>query len=181
MRSVELKQILKKETLFIKILNINFIGMSLIMFLSPEFHLRSAFPGSVYLFIAVGILLRIQEENDINFVSIRLKKAIIVLSVFCFIVSSCFTLNHLYKHVVYNNMILSFVDVAKGTDKIIAVKPFQEANAFENFLTGYHTMIVNIKKDVNFWGNVAFSRYNNVRGIYVLESDDNKDAENVIE
>jgi hypothetical protein len=157
------------------------MGMSLIMFLSPEFHLRSAFPGSVYLFIAVGILLRIQKEYGINFISIKLKKAVTIISIFCFIISSCFTLKHLYKHVVYNNMILSLVDEVKGTDKIIAVKPFQNADAFENFLTGYHTMFVNIKKDVNFWGNVAFSRYNNIRGIYVLESDKNKDIGNIIE
>ncbi len=169
------KEEIKKELVLIKALCITAMGMSAIMLFSPEFHERSAFPGTVYLIIITGIILRVQMEHGIELLQQNAKKFLIWVGVIGFIVSAGFTLRHLYHHHVYNENLLSQVAALKGNGNesqvILEVAPFPEPDKVENFLSGYHTFDINASKEVNSWTNVSFARYYGLKGISVLDMD----------
>ncbi len=174
---------LKKELLLIKALSITSMGMSAIMLFSPEFHERSAFPGTVHLMIVTGIVLRIQTEYSINLLQENAKKFLSCAGVICFIVSAGFTLRHLYNHHNYNGKLLHRVEALKvsdnGSQTILEVEPFPEPDKLESFLSGYHTFDINASDDVDSWTNVSFSRYYGIKGIRVLDaSGKTKESEN---
>ena len=166
---------IKKELVLIKALCITAMGMSAIMLFSPEFHERSAFPGTVHLIIITGIILRIQTEYGIGLLQQNAKKFLACVGVIGFIVSAGFTLRHLYHHHVYNENLLSQVAALKenGNESqiILKIEPFTEPDKVESFLSGYHTFDINASKEANSWTNVSFARYYGLKGISVLDED----------
>lgn len=168
------KKEIKKELMLIKAFCITAMGMSAIMLLSPEFHERSAFPGTVQLMIVTGVILRIQTEYGLELLQNNAIKFLACTGVVCFIVSAGFTLRHLYNHHVYNEIIMSRVATLKGigneSQVILDVNPFPEPDKVENFLSGYHTFDINASKDANSWTNVSFARYYGIKGIRVLDA-----------
>lgn len=168
------KKEIKKELMLIKALCITAMGMSAIMLFSPEFHERSAFPGTVQLMIIAGVILRIQTEYGLELLQQNAKKFLACTGVVCFIVSAGFTLRHLYNHHVYNELLLSRVATLKGNGNesqvILDVDSFPEPDKVENFLSGYHTFDINASKDANSWTNVSFARYYGIKGIRVLDA-----------
>ena len=169
------KEEIKKELVLIKALCITAMGMSAIMLFSPEFHERSAFPGTVHLIIITGIILRIQTEYGIGLLQQNAKKFLVCVGVIGFIVSAGFTLRHLYHHHVYNKNLLSQVAALKenGNESqiILKIEPFTEPDKVESFLSGYHTFDINASKEANSWTNVSFARYYGLKGISVLDED----------
>ena len=167
------KEELHQELLLIKALGVIAMGMSVIMLFSPEFHERSAFPGTVYLIIITGIVLRVQTEYGIELLQRNAKKFLTWVSVIGFIVSAGFTLRHLYNHHIYNENLLSQVAALKGNSDesqfILELDPFPEPDKVENFLSGYHTFDINASKDAGSWTNVSFARYFGIKGICVLD------------
>ena len=167
-----------KEILIIKVFCVMAMCMSACMVFSPEFHLRSAFPGTVQLIITTGILLRIQKKYRIDLLHPNAKKFLTVAGVVFFVISSSVTLKHLYEHQVYNANLLSCVAKLKeqGNEKkkILYLTPFPTAGKIQSFLSGYHTFDANVTDDTNSWINVAFARYYGIKGVRVLNS---KDAE----
>ena len=162
---------LKKELLLIKALSITSMGMSAIMLFSPEFHERSAFPGTVHLMIVTGIVLRIQTEYGIDLLQQNAKKFLSCVGVICLIVSAGFTLRHLYNHHTYNGRLLHRVEALKVNDNssqtILELEPFPEPDKLESFLSGYHTFDINASDDVDSWTNVSFARYYGIKGVRV--------------
>lgn len=173
------KEELKMELVLIKALSITAIGMSAIMLFSPEFHERSAFPGTVHLMIVTGIVLRIQTEYGIELLQQNAKRFLASVGVICFIVSAGFTLRHLYSHYDYNGKLLAQVAVLKkngnGSQVVLKIDPFPEPDKVESFLSGYHTFDINVSKDANSWTNVSFARYYGIKGICVLETYENSE------
>ena len=169
------KEKIKKELVLIKALCITAMGMSAIMLFSPEYHERSAFPGTVHLIIVTGIILRVQTEYGIELLQQSAKMFLACVGVVGFIVSAGFTLRHLYNHHIYNEDLLSQVAALKenGNESqvILEVAPFPEPDKVENFLSGYHTFDINASKEVNSWTNVSFARYYGLKGISVLDVD----------
>jgi hypothetical protein len=74
MREMLENEEIKKELVLIKALCITAMGMSTIMLFSPEYHERSAFPGTVHLIIITGIILRVQMEYGIELLQQNAKK-----------------------------------------------------------------------------------------------------------
>ena len=169
------KEKIKKELVLIKALCITAMGMSAIMLFSPEYHERSAFPGTVHLIIVTGIILRVQTEYGIELLQQSAKMFLACVGVVGFIVSAGFTLRHLYNHHIYNEDLLSQVAALKenGNESqvILEVAPFPEPDKVENFLSGYHTFDINASNEVNSWTNVSFARYYGLKGISVLDVD----------
>lgn len=163
---------LKKELTLIKALSVTAMGMSVIMLFSPEFHLRSAFPGTVQLMIVTGIVLRIQKDYGIELLQQNVKKFLIYVSIIFFVVSAGFTLQHLYDHHVYNEKLLSHVAALKrnGTEMQadLDVEPFSEPSKIKDFLSGKHAFNANVTEDTNSWINVAFARYYGIKGVRVV-------------
>ena len=167
------KEELQKELTLVKVLCITAMGMSAIMLFSPEFHERSAFPGTVHLMIVTGIVLRVQTEYCIELLQQNAKTFLAWVGVICFIVSAGYTLRHLYDHHIYNEKLLSQVAVIKENDNesqaFLDVDPFPEPDKVENFLSGYHTFDINASDDANSWTNVAFARYYGIKGVRILD------------
>ena len=97
---------LKKDIILAKIFCALAFGMSVIMLFSPEFPLRSAFPGTVHLMIVTGIVLRVQKEYDITLLQKSAARFLTYVGIAYFIVSAGFTLQHLYDHQDYNKKLM---------------------------------------------------------------------------
>lgn len=170
-----LKGDLQREVLFVKILCITAIGMSAIMLFSPEFHLRSAFPGTIQLIIATGVLIRIQKEYNIKLLQQNVQKFLICLGVTFFIVSATVTIRHLYDHNVYNEKLLACVKIFQQRqnceEEIICIKIFPKTRKSIDCLSGFHTYQNNLRDNENSWENVAYARYFGIKGIRALEQD----------
>ena len=168
---------LKKELILLKALSITSMGMSACMLFSPDFHLRSAFPGTVQLIIVVAIVLRIQKEYGIKLLEQNAKRFLICASVIYFVMSAGFTLQHLYEHHIYNELLVSRVKELKENSSkektILIMEPFSEPVIAKDFLSGFHTFNIDISQDVNYWTNVAFARFYDIKGIRVR--DDSKE------
>ena len=150
------------------------LGMSAIMIFSPEFHLRSAFPGTVQLMVATGILLRIQEEYRIALLLPNVKSFLTGVGVVCFLVSASVTLHHLYQRRIYNEKILGQIMAmqANGNAKrmVLDVESYPETSKLQDYLSGYHTFDMNLTEDANSWTNVAFARYYRINSVRVSHS-----------
>lgn len=165
---------LRKDLILIKTLSIIALGMSVIMLFSPEFHLRSAFPGTVQLMIVTSIILRIQKDYSIELLRQNVKKFLTYTSVIFLVVSAGFTLQHLYDHYVYNEKLLSHVAALKrnGSDmqSILYVEPFPEPSKIKDLLSGKHAFNMNVTEEPNSWINVAFARYYGIKGVCLLNT-----------
>lgn len=169
------KEELRKEMLLINANCVVAMSMSACMVFSPEFHLRSAFPGTVQLIIVTSILLRIQKEYGIELIQANAKKFLTCVCIVFFAVSAGITLYHLYEHHIYNENLLTQVKALyeKGNEKevVLNVKPFPVTSTMQDFLSGYHTFDTNITDDKDSWINVAFARYYGIKGVRVLHTD----------
>ncbi len=168
------KEKIKKELNLIKVLCFTSISMSAIMLLSPEFHLRSAFPGTVHLMIVVGIVLRVQKEYDIILLHRNVKSFLTCIAVIYFMVTAGFTLQHLYAHYIYHEKLLTYITAFESngnkTQIVLNVEPFPVPAIAKDFLSGFHTFSTDVSQDVNCWTNVAFARYYGIKGIRVIDS-----------
>ena len=172
MRTASEKEEVKKELILVKALGVTSMGMTAVMLFSPEFHLRSAFPGTVQLIIIVGIILRIQKEYGISLLRQNAKLFLTCVGVVYFVVSAGFTLHHLYNHNVYNENLLFQIETLRGkkntAQSVLDVEPFSKPGKVEDFLSGYHTFDISASEDSNSWTNVAFSRYYGIKGVRVI-------------
>ena len=163
---------LKKDILLIQVFCVTAMGMSAIMLLSPEFHLRSGFPGTVQLIIAVGILLRIQNEYNIELLQQNVKHFLTCVGVVFFVVSAGVTLRHLNEHRLWNLNLMSHVTALqmrlKEKETVLYAEPLITTGRLEDFMSGFHTFENNLSDDENSWENVSFSRYYGIKGIRML-------------
>ena len=146
-------------------------GMSVIMLISPVFPLRSGFPGTVQLIIAVGIIWRIYHSCELNFISLKVKKILLRLSYLYFIITTIVAFSSLYKLHVETEELISFVNQAKRNNHsaVLEIKPFTKSNRLEDLLSGFHLIENELTEEENSWENVAFSRYYGIKGIRVAQ------------
>ena len=167
---------LSKELLLIKAFCLTSMCMTAIMIVSPEFHLRSAFPGTVQLIIAIAIILRIQKEYAIKILQPNAKKFLICSGIAFFVISAGVTFHYLYKYREYNEKLLSQVIILhkSGNEKklILNIEPFPKNGKAILFLSGYHTFDIDISEDADYWVNVAFARYYDIKGIRVSHKEE---------
>ena len=144
-------------------------GMTLTMIFSPEFHLRSAFPGTAQLLIAAGIIIRIQKEYGIELLHSDTIKFLTCIGVMFFIISASVTMYHLYERHIYNEMILTKVSCLKhsknASGDILYIKPSPKTKRWIDFISGFHTLENDLTPNVDSWENVAFARYYGIRGV----------------
>lgn len=167
---------LGKELLLIKVLCLTSMCMTAIMIVSPEFHLRSAFPGTLQLFIAIVIILRIQKEYGIELLHSSAKSFLTCVCIICFVISAGVTLHHLYEHKQYNEYLLSRVLASYQIDRerklVLNVEAFPNSSNMQDFLSGYHTFDTKISDDADCWVNVSFARYYDIKGIRIPHKDE---------
>ena len=168
------KKKIKKELVLVKALCVTAIGMSIIMLFSPEFHLRSAFPGTVQLIIVTGIIIRIQKEYSIELLCPNAKSFFIYIGIIYFAITAVVTFYHAYNRHIYDKQLLKHVVALKATEKktILKIEAFPKSSEFENALSGYHAFDMNVTPDVDSWVNVSFARYYGIKGIRLLNTED---------
>ena len=88
---------LQKDILLAKILCLSAFGMSTMMIVSPFFAPRNGFPGTIYLVIASAILLRVQNELEIEFASIAARKLLFRVGCLYFIMTFLITVQYSYE------------------------------------------------------------------------------------
>lgn len=155
----------EKEVLVVKILCVVAFGMTAVMVFSPGFPPRSGFPGTVFLIIATGILLRLQNEYGILLIQEKAKKFLICISILYFSMTTFVALNHYYEKYMYFEEIIMLTKHMKTKDSILEVKPEKLMSLEEYIMSAYHVTGFEISEDENEWKNVAFARYYGIKGI----------------
>lgn len=169
------KSIFKKEVLLIKIFCVIAFGMTAIMIFSPGFPPRSGFPGTVWLIIATGILLRLQNEYGVTVIQYHAKQFLKYTSIVYFIITFIISFQHYYKMHLYANEIVACAKQIEMQDKVLKVKPvIHDPSLQEHVMSAYHVVGFGISEDLNEWKNVAFARYYGIKGI-CMEKANEKD------
>lgn len=177
------KKELGKDVLLAKVFCIVGFGMSAVMLVSPEFHLRSAFPGTIQLLLATGVLLRAQNEYGIALLPGNVKKFLTCVGTVYFIITAGVSIHHLQEQHAYHTMIISRVQVMQLQPRekqgVLCVDPFRKVQQWESFLSGFHTFDNKMSEDAADWRNVAFARYYGIAGIRMGHLEDVAPESNV--
>ena len=170
------KKELGKDILMAKVFCAVGFGMSAVMLVSPEFHLRSAFPGTIQLLLATGVLLRAQNEYGIALLPGNVKKFLTCVGTVYFIITAGVSIRHLQEQHAYHTMIISRVQVMQLQPRekqgVLCVDTFRKVQQWESFLSGFHTFDNKMSEDAADWRNVAFARYYRITGIRMLPPED---------
>lgn len=164
-----INQEMAKDIFLVKVLCFVAFGMSAVMLLSPEFPLRSGFPGTVLLIIATGVLLRISQNYKIKILAPSTKKFMWYVSIVYFVVTSFVSLYNLYNLHRQTEDMITYVKHNRQNylHQVLTVKPFKKPGKAANLLSGFHIVENNLMEDENSWENVAFARYYGIKGIRV--------------
>ena len=164
---------LRIEIVLAKILCVLSIGMTGIMFLSPGFPPRSGFSGTIYLTIAVGLLLRIQDDYGVELIMPTAKKFLFYIGSFYFIMTSTISLYAFYE--IHGSM-QSLLDSAKQFSRkdagnVLQVAPLKALDENIDMMSGFHIPGFELLEDENNWINVAFARYYGIKGVSMVKND----------
>ena len=178
----DIEKKLKKDILLAKTFCILAMGMTFVMLLSPEFHLRSAFPGTIQLIIATGIVIRVQQEYKIELLPRHVKKFLTCIGIIYFSITTVVSVHYIYEHYIWTESITDSVKVLQTNgmshNTILYIKPLRAKEKIVDLLSGYHTFDNNLSEDVSSWENVAFARYYNIKGICVCKEEDSVSEKN---
>ena len=169
-------EILRAELLLVKIMCVLSVCMSAIMLFSPSFPPRSSFPGTVQLVIATCVLLRIQEEYEIEIIKIKARSFLCFVSVAYTVISVSATLYGFCNYYVQMSNLLNSVKIFEGRQEVVmsvpALKPVGESI---NYASGLHILYYEMSEKENDWRNIAFSRYYGLKGIRMIKHDANQE------
>ena len=145
-------------------------GMTFMMLFSPNFLPRSAFSGSVFLIIAACMLLRIQDEYAIILISKRVKRAVCVVGMLFFVITTVATF---YGSYYYGEQVRDIVAQVKASDyakkTVINVSSIRPVHDVINTASYYHLNFYKMSDDEKDWRNVAFARYYGIKGIRMVK------------
>lgn len=169
----------EQDIALVKLVCIVAFGMSAVMILSPSFPLRSGFPGTVQLVLVTAILMRFQTEYGIELIKLEARKFLLGAGSLYFIMTASITIQHSYNiKMQMDNLISTVKQVQKiSADTSLTVRPFKGSGLLKDILSGYHLTYFRLADDENSWGNVAFARYYDIKGIRM--ADDKNDSEDV--
>jgi hypothetical protein len=166
---------LRKEVTLVKIMCAASFCMTFMMLFSPNFLPRSAFPGTVVLIIAACILLRIQDEYEIGFLSKREKKFLYVVGVLVFIITTVATFYGSYYHGEQVREIVSRVQASDYAESsVIEVSAIRPVHDVINKASYYHLITFKMSDNEKDWRNVAFARYYKIKGIRMVKHEAEK-------
>ena len=171
---------LEKEVMLVKILCVIAFGMAAVMVFSPGFPPRSGFPGTVFLIIVTGILLRLQNEYGILLIQEKAKKFLIYMGAIYFVMTTVVAFNHYYEMYLYADNIVASARQLKSEEVVLEVQPEKELSLATHVMSAYHVVGLGISEDEKEWKNVAFARYYGIKGIRMVKEkkDNNKNEHN---
>lgn len=162
---------INKEIILVKSLCMISMGMTAIMFFSPGFPPRSGFPGTVFLIIAAGTLLRMQEDFAIELILPSAKKFLFCLSLLYFFITSSVTMHYFYY---INQYMMGVINSAQlhyinSPGKILQIKPMKEENQNIEAISGFHIPGFELSDKETHWANTAFARYFGIKGVQMIK------------
>lgn len=138
---------------------------NLIMFLAPEFPLRSTFPSSLYLIIAVTILIRLQHETGRNPMKAGARILMNGVGVIFFAVTAACSFVGFWQLREYDEKISAIVKAAPA-DTIVELPALKYATWIENG-SMIHILRCGLTNSPDSWQNVAYARFHGVLGISI--------------
>lgn len=156
-----------KEVFFVKILSLTGFCMTAVMLFSPSFPARSGFSGLLLLIIAVGILLRIQNEYNLIIIQESAKKLLVCAGMLFFVVTAGLTFRNYYCSYQQVDCLIESIKQLDEEQKrrVITVKKIEPPSEHEDCYTTLHLLRYDISEDECEWKNVAFARYYHIKGI----------------
>ena len=171
----------KREVLIVKILCVTAFGSIAMMLFSTGFPPRSGFFGTVLLIIATGILLRLQDEQQLNLINVNAKKFLIYIGCGYFIMTTVTTVSCFYNDYKQINEFLTIIKQEQLSEdkKVLSIKQFAGNDRLKERLSGFHLLGYELSENENDWKNVALARYYNIKGVRIKkDNDDNSISEN---
>ncbi len=144
------------------------LGSNLVMFLSPAFPIRSAFPSLICLLIALTTLIRLQHETGAAPMDPKARRFLHTVAAIYFAVTLPFTLYGYQKAVRYDDALLACIaqENSAPTDCILEVPRFEQPLWLLR-ASGFRLFNLELSEDENAWMNVTVARYYGIRGIRV--------------
>ena len=167
------KRIIQKDILLVKVACILALGMTATMLLSPFFPPRSGFPGTIQLIIAASILLRLENQNNLELVPHAARKFLFCVGTIYYVISASATLLFYYDiNLEMTAMINSVKQVQRTSEEqIINVPPFKTAGTLQDALSGFHLSSFYLSDNKDDWRNVSFARYYGIKGIRMVKNE----------
>lgn len=153
----------KRSLTIVKSFAIMSLASNLIMFLAPEFPMRSVFPSLLYLLISVTTLIRLQHETGRNPMKTGARYFLHAVGSIYFAVTLIFSIYGSYLIFEHHRNINSLAESA-SEDQVLEVENFESTDRLY-FATGMHLVNVPLSSDENSWENVAYSKYYKIKGI----------------
>lgn len=146
-------------------------GMTAVMLLVPDFPERSSFPGTVWLIVASGTLLRMQAEHNIFLINRGVRKFLFAVGLLYFVFTSIVTLWSFYGMHEQMKTFLNTIEGLSPKEKAVVyqVRSFMKADKTQKMLSGFHIIDNDLSEDENSWENVSFARYYGIKGIRVVK------------
>lgn len=171
LKNLSLQDLEKRNIYLIKILCLLAFSTSAIMLFSPDFPPRSGFFGTLFLIIATGLLLSLQERHNLNLIHNKAKSLLFYVGILYFCMTASVTVVTFYKvHTNISNL-LNCVKQAdnKLKDDILQVKAFKNNDEKAEILSGFHILGFELSENESDWKNVAFARYYGIKGIRMVK------------
>ena len=142
------------------------LGSNLIMFLSPAFPIRSAFPSLICLLIALTALIRLQHETGAAPMDRKARRFLHIVGAVYFAVTVPFTLYAYQRAANYNKEVMACIarETASPSGEILEVPHFDRPLWLLR-ASGFRLFDLVLSEDENEWMNVTVARYYGIRGI----------------
>lgn len=180
LKNLHLQNVEKRNIYLIKILCLLAFSMSAIMLFSPDFPPRSGSFGTIFLIIATGLLLNLQEKYNLELIRAKAKSLLFYVGVLYFCMTASVTVVTFYKvHTNISNLLYCVEQTRNNLkDNVLQVKEFKNISEKAEILSGFHILGFELSENESDWKNVAFARYYGIKGIrMVKEKNDNKKTE----
>ena len=147
-----------------------FAGMgvlfNLIMLASPAFYPRSTFPNSVFVIIAVVLIVRMTSLYRVCIVGKKMVKSMCAAAIlyygFTYGVTTCFYVD-VYRY--FNSLIYEAVSL-QGTGQGVVVHDRPKHSDWM-YISGFHITYNEFLPDDDDWRNVSFARYYRIKKVHV--------------
>ena len=157
---------IRQDVMSINGLAVTGLCTNLVMLLSPEFPLRSAFPGLLLLLTAVMSASRLTKDMGWQPWNRKLKSVCRTISVVYFIFTACLSFYGWEKLYTYHQEVLRLVERQKNSsaEEILEVEDF-DIPSWLCPASGYHVIKFTFDESSEDWRNAAYARYYGIPGI----------------
>ncbi len=162
-RKIELDEVGRKWLKLVKIYSFLSFASLFIMMCSPAFPIRSGFGSSVFLFVAGGMILQLEQNLHSSYLPLNAKKMMHVVGIFYLGITLIFSLINLHQLKSYAEYVDREAKNAIDKNQDVIILSGEKRKRFEFLDT--HYLNISLNQDPCSWSNVAYARYWGIRSI----------------